>query len=1448
MKALDALLFELSQKDVHLWLDGDRLRYRAAKDAITPELLTEIKNRKAEIVKFLRQATGTNSSQLPPIVKIDRSGSLPLSFGQQRLWYLHQFEPDSSSNNVPVVVRFNGILNIPILEKSLQAVARRHEVLRTRFPSVDDQPTQVIEPDVDLTLPVIDLRNLQPEQRDAEALRLATEEARRPFNLAKGPILRVLLIQLSDDEYLLVWNMHCIICDGASSDVFYQDLTTIYTAFIDGKPSPLKELSIQYVDFAHWQRQWLQGEVLEAQINYWKQKLEGSLSVIPLPTDHPRPPIVQTYRGDRRARMLPKSLNESLSNLSQKLGGTLFMTLIAAFETLLHRYSQKNDILISFASAGRGEVETEGVVGFFSNTLMQRINFDGNPTFRELFDRVREASLEANTYQDLPFEKLVEELPPELSNSRSPLFQVKFALNPPWSNGRGMASVKLPDLTITSLFGYIYHGKTKYDLILVMREQDEGLGMVFDYNADLFESSTIARMLVHLENLLEGIVANPDQRISELPLLTIPERERILYEWNKNQTPIPEVCIHQLFESQVGLTPDAIAVVSKDEKLTYQELNSRANQLSHYLQALGVGTETLVAICVERSVHMLVGILGILKAGGTYIPLDPSYPHDRRKDKLSNAQVALILSLSDMNSSLSDCGAKVLSLDLEVEAISQHSIDNPSSSVSSDNLAYVIYTSGSTGQPKGVTISHRSMVNHSVAVSKEYELNSQDRVLHFSNISFDVAIEEIFPTLLSGGTLVLAPTEVYTSVTSFLDVLQQQAITVINLPTAFWSELVYGLSILKQPLSGSVRLVIVGGEKVSRSTYQKWRSLVGTFPRWLNAYGPTEATVTATIYDPLQSAEALHPDAEVPIGRAIANLQTYVLDRNLQPSPIGAVGELYIGGVGLSRGYLNRPDITAKRFGPNPFSRNSEDRLYKTGDVARYLPDGNIEFIGRSDFQIKIRGFRVEPIEIETQLENYPAVNQAIVLCHDAPNGERVLVSYLSVEQDQTLDIDALEKFLRQKLPVHMLPSSFIVLDEWPLTPNGKVDRKALLDLDAAKQLDEAVIAPRDELEHQLADIWMKLLGRQSIGIHDNFFELGGNSLLSIRLVAEIEKTFNWHLPLSSFFQINSIDEIAQKIRETSSENLPTEDLTLGLSIEDYRALLAQSMGKVGLRAGKRGLIINVLPESQVSSNPFVWIGEVKTGQRLKLKQPVYVMPGASLSPSMNCHKDYISVIASLLVDELISAQPSGPYSLGGWCYNGLVAMEMAQQLKKLGKEVELLTLIDVSGGSRIYVFIMEAEIYLGALRLHLFNLTKLSLKEKMQYFANRIARVIKIVKDKMSIPNAVNNEASNLNDSQGTNYKTEVNIAVDFLKKPSSEYSRKPYNGKVLLIDGSEQIVFGQKELKRFNLFWLFPRNGFGNLLRGKVYVSKIKCDHLELMEEPYCSEIGEMIHQILL
>ncbi|MEA5489205.1 MULTISPECIES: amino acid adenylation domain-containing protein [Pseudanabaena] len=1448
MNTLDSLLFELSQRDVHLWLEGERLRYRAAKDAITPELLIEIKNRKAEIVQFLRQATQNSSPQLPPIVKIDRNTTLPLSFAQQRLWYLHKFEPDSSSNNMPVVFSFRGILNVSALEKSLHSVIARHEVLRTIFPSVNGQPTQVILPEVDIDISVEDLRLVPTEYRDAKARKRATALAQCSFNLETGPMIRVLLLQLTEVEHLLVFNIHNIVCDAASSDVFYQDFNTLYTAYANNQDSPLPELSVQYVDFANWQRNWLQGEVLESQLNYWKQKLQGPLSAIQLPTDHPRPHLVQTYRSELSARVLSKSLNADLTSLSQKLGGTLFMVLIATFEILLHRYSQQKDILITFASASRGHIETERVVGFFSNTLVQRINFEGDLTFRELFERVREASLEANMHQDLPFEKLVEELPPELTRSRSPLFQIKFALNPPWSNGRGMASVQLPDLTITPLINYIDNGETKYDLALAMREQENGLEMVIGYNADLFESSTIARMMGHFQTLLESIVANPEQKIAVLPMLTTPEKQQILSEWNNNNVPIPELCIHQLFESQVAQTPEAIAVIAMDAKLTYRELNSRANQLAHYLQSQGVDTETMIAICVERSADMLIAMLGVLKAGGTYIPLNPDYPHDRRISKLRNAQVSFILTQANLLDSFSEYGFSVFCLDANWEAIAKCSSDNLLTSIDPDNLAYVIYTSGSTGEPKGVTISHRSMVNHCLAVGKVYELNTQDRVLQFSNISFDVAIEEIFPTWLKGGTLILAQPEVYNSITKFIDSLAQQAITVINIPTAFWNEMVSGMSILDYSLPKSLRLVIVGGEKVSKATYQKWRSLVGDYPRWLNGYGPTEATVTATIYDPCSSENNLPADSEIPIGRAIANLQTYVLDVNLQPCPIGVNGELYIGGVGLSRGYLNRPDITAERFIRNPFSNNPKDRLYKTGDTAFYLPDGNIGFIGRSDFQIKIRGFRVEPLEVETQLEKYPAVSNSVVLCQESPNGYKILVAYLSSKEDQGIDVEDLKNFLQRKLPSYMIPSSFVILDTLPLTANGKVDRQALLTLGTDRLVDVEVILPRDELEQRLASIWQKLLGINEISVNANFFELGGNSLLSVRLVTEIEKVFNYHFPISSFFEMGTIAKIANWMREKPSETISPEDVPLGLSLEDYRAFLSLCGGRIGKHIGKRGLIVEVPPTEMKSSRPFVWIGYIDFGKNLGLPQPVYTIPGGSWTP-LHSTENYIEAIASVIVDELLSIPQDEPYLIGGNCYEGLVAMEVACQLQKKGKKVDFLAIIDREGPSKIYDVLCQLDLKLCILKFHLMQFLPLSLTEKGKYILERLfsfnaMEEINKSENELDFSQFMADQSPEKPHRLMSEYDRILPQAWDSIDEVCRNHSSKVFSGKVVLTAPKKSGLKSRtKDVLWTDLSWLFPYCGWGKLLTGKVSLHKLDCAHADVGMKKNADQIGQII-----
>ncbi|MDZ8052915.1 MAG: alpha/beta fold hydrolase [Aulosira sp. ZfuVER01] len=947
MKTLDELLSELRQRDVKLWLEGDRLRYRAAKDSLTPELLNELKTQKAEIINFLRQVTTVTTAKIPPIVVCERTGNLPVSFGQQRLWFLHQFEPNSSSNNMPVVVRFTGNLNVAVLEESLREVVRRHEVLRTTFPAVNGKPTQVIATDVSLKLPVIDLQQVPEEQRETEAHILATKEAHQPFDLANGPVLRVLLLRLSDREHLLIWNMHSIVCDGASSDVFYQDFTTIYKALSAGQLSPLPPLPVQYADFTHWQHQWLQGEVLESQVNYWKQKLEGHLPIIDLPYDHPRPQGAQTYRGDRAALLLPKALNHALTDLSQKWGATLFMTLLTVFELLLYRYSGQEDLLVSFASAGRGQVETERLVGFFSNTLVLRSNLAGNPTFRELLDRVRKDCLEAYSHQDLPFERLIEELKPEQqSRNTSSLFQVKFSLNPPWSNGRGMAAVELPDLTIASLFGYIYHGKTKYDLTLVLREQDNGLGMVFDYNADMFDTSTVERMLGHYKTLLEGIVANPDRPISELPLLTAGEQQ-LLVDWHGKQADYPQdICIHQYFENQVKLTPNNIAVSFANQQFTYLELNHRANQLAHYLQTLGVGAGVNVGLYLEPSLDTIVGLLGILKAGGTYVAIAPT----SGAEILADAQVSFLLTQSSLVKRVPEHQVQVICIDTELKSITIYSTENPVCQATGENLACVMYVSG----VNGVVITHSNLVTHSLAISETWELAKSDRVLLQPSLRGDTFIESLFPTWVTGATAILQSQEVQNSAAQFFSFVAQQQITVVNLATAFWYELVKELSASPQTLPASLRLVMVGGEKVSRNAYLTWVEKVGKQVRWLNAYGTLETTLTATVYDPETATEASETRSEIPLGKAIANTQVYILDKRSQPIPIGVTGEIYISGIGVAQGYFNRPELTSEKFIPNPFSSESGAYLYRTGDLGRYLSDGNIEFVGSLDNQAKI--------------------------------------------------------------------------------------------------------------------------------------------------------------------------------------------------------------------------------------------------------------------------------------------------------------------------------------------------------------------------------------------------------------------------------------------------------------------------------------------------------------
>lgn len=1417
MKTLDELLSELRQRDVKLWLEGERLRYRAAKDSLTPELLTELKTQKAEIINFLRQITTAASSQIPPIVACERNGNLPLSFGQQRIWFLHQFEPNSSSNNMPVVVRFTGNLNVACLEESLKEVVRRHEVLRTTFPAVNGKPTQVIATDVSLTLPIIDLRQVPDEKREAEALLLATKEAHQPFDLANGPILRLLLLRLSDREHLLIWNMHCIVCDGASSDIFYQDFTTIYKALSAGNASPLTPLPVQYADFTNWQYQWLQGEVLESQVNYWKQKLEGNLPIIELPYDHPRPHGVQTYRGDRAALLLSKTLNHALTDLSQKWGVTLFMTLLTVFELLLYRYSGQEDLLISFASASRGQVETERLIGFFSNTLVMRGNLAGNPTFRQLLDRVRKDCLEAYSHQDLPFERLIEELRPEQqSRNSSSLFQVKFSLNPPWSNGRGMGAVQLPDLTITSLFGYIYHGKTKYDLTLVLREQDNGLGMVFDYNAEMFDASTIERMLGHFKTLLEGIVANPDQPISELPLLTAGEQHQVLVDWHGKQADYPQnSCIHQWFEAQAKRTPDNIAVSFENQQITYQELNQRANQLADYLQTLGVKSGVLVGLYVEPSLEMIVGLLGILKAGGTYVSIAATSGQDSLSFILKDAQISVVLTQSSLVEKFSEHQVKVICLDNDWEGIALHTTENQNHYTTDQTLACVMYVSGGNGKPNGIAITHRNLVTHSLAISDTWELTQSDRLLLIPSISCDSFIESLFPTWISGATVILQSQELQ-STTQFFPFIAQQQITVVNLPTYFWHQLVKEPTLSPQTLPASLRLVMVGGEKVSRNAYLTWVEKVGKQVRWLNGYGSLETTLTATVYDPATASEASNTRSEIPIGKAIANTKIYILDRRSQPLPIGVTGEIYISGIGVAQGYFNRLELTSEKFIPNPFSSESGSYLYRSGDLGRYLSDGNIEFIGRLDNQVKIRGFRVELTEIETILGQFPGVQKTVVIAKEDIPGDKHLVAYLVPKEGETFGSEQLLSFLQQKLPEHLLPSAFVIVDSLPLNANGQVDRKALPALNTTNSKIEKIFATAENpLQLQLTEIWENVLGVHPIGITDNFFDLGGHSLLAVRLFSEIEKIVGKNLALSILLQAPTIEQLANIVeREKSSKSgvaaTPTSDVKSETSIPWSSLVAIQPNG---------------------SKPPFFCVhglgGEVLRFRELAVHlgadQPFYGLQPQGLDGKQLPYTR-IEDMAAHYIQQIQTIQPHEPYLIGGYSSGGIIAYEMARQLAIQGKKVALLVLFDTYGSRNIESVSLQkpASRHWKSLLAIAYNGLIKQVRENTERLKYQIKEILwRIVFHFHLIL------------GRPLPYSNRKYMVEEATRQALRKYVLQVYSGRATVFRTEDGLVVGQREAD--------AKMGWGKLALGGVDIYDISGIHNSIFKEPHVRSVSE-------
>jgi len=1104
----------------------------------------------AKLVQRIHSARrSAHDRSITPLQPTPRRRHMPLSFAQQRLWLTEQIEPESPTYNLTTSLRLVGRLDVAAIERCFCEVVRRHEILRTIFTVEALGPAQRILPAHPVMLPVLEMPGSSRTARDAAALRCAREEACRPFDLRKGPLLRTALLRIDQEEHLLLLNVHHIVADGWSHGVIFDELSTLYAAFSRGDPSPLPEVALHYADFAHWQRQWLHGEVLDSLLSYWRRQLDGAPPRQLLPIAETRPAVGRN-RGGRRRFRLSHDLSLALLWLNRSEDVTMFMTLLAAFETLLHRYSCQDDIVVGTIIANRNRAEFEKLIGFFANTLVIRTDFSANPSFRALLRQVRDTTLEAYAYQDLPFEKLVEELRPERSGTQTPFFQTAFVFQ-----NYPTATVRLAGLTAS----HVDPGQatTVFDLTLSMTKTEERLAGTLEYDRDLFSDDAVQRMAGHFECLLKSIVRDPDRPVSQLPILPLAERSTLLSASIAPTTNHPGTkCIHQLFEDRVDRIPHSVALVFEDLQLTYHELNRKANRLAHYLQSLKVGPEVKVGICMERGVDFIVSLLAVFKAGGAYVPLDPEYPTERLVYQIKDSEISLLLTHSWTAQRQPHLETRPVCLDVDGERIARQKALNPAGEGTPNNLAYIIYTSGSTGKPKGVEVEHRMACNLARAQIELFSIGRRSRILQSASPAFDASVAEILQALLSGGVLCLARNESLLPGRNLIRLLHDAAITTVTFPPSTLA----ALPVAELPALGTI---ITAGEACPADLVARWSA----GRRFWNAYGPTEATVCAT------AARCSKKDSKPPIGRPIANAEVYVLDDEHQPVPVGIPGELYIGGQGVARGYHNRPDLTAERFVPHPYIASDGVRLYKTGDICRWLPKGDLDFLGRRDQQVKIRGFRVEPREIEAVLLQHDAVRNVAVIARQDRGGSLRLVAYVAPDHDLQEDAAGqLAPFLRKRLPPHLVPSVFVALPTLPLTTNGKVDRKALSHVHTPRRREQKdVSAACGAIEELLAVIWSELLEVTEIRRHDNFFDLGGHSLLALMSLSRIYELLDVELPSNTLFENPTIAQLSAALskhegfldRQQKIVHILQE--IRGLSQEQVEAILAEE------EAGHRG-------------------------------------------------------------------------------------------------------------------------------------------------------------------------------------------------------------------------------------------------------------------------------------
>jgi amino acid adenylation domain-containing protein len=1200
----------------------------------------------------------------------------PLSFAQQRLWFLSKLDPDSRAYHQPSAIRLTGDLDLAALKLAFDALLARHEILRSTVYAADESmPLQIVKDLHPFDLQVIDLSGLSNADKPTELHNRIIEITDRLFDLTRDTVLRAALLRLDASDHILLLVSHHIATDAWSNGILWRELATLYEAFLKRAANPLPELPIQYGDFAAWQRGRLQGSALEHHITYWKKHLDG-IAPLRLAPDSTTPATVG-YPGASRSWLLARPLISRLRELSRGAGATLFMTMLAAFQALLYRYTGQDDIATGSPIAGRTRSETEGLIGPFVNTLVLRSDLSGNPSFQQLLDRVKRTALAAYEHQEMPFEKLVVELHPNRDFGRNPLVQVMFA-----HQNQPPQPVEFSGLSVTPV--EIQRRTAKFDLSLDTWEEPDGLKATLEYRTDLFDSMTAMRLLSHYENLLRAVVDDPNRSIGELPILSVSERRQLLVEGNGETSDLStDKPVHQLIEEQAAATPDDIAVVCAEDQLTYEELNRRANQLAHRLRKLGVGDDDVVGICLESHVNLMVALLATLKAGGAYLPLDPDHPRSRLQFMLQDTGATVLLTQKQLMDIFPKFTGKTIALESEWGELALERSENPLHPVAPNNLAYVIFTSGSTGKPKGVLIEHRGLTNYLNYCTSVYPIREGRGSLVHSSIAFDATITGLFAPLLVGRAVYLLPK--HDSLESLAKQLRElRDFSLVKITPAHLKLL--SQQIPEQEANGLTRCFVIGGENLVAEQIRFWQQNAPD-TRLFNEYGPTENVVGCIAFD----ASQWRGGGSVPIGRPIRNTTAYVLDRNMQLVPAGAVGELYLGGVGVARGYLNQDSLTREKFVTDRFSAEPKGRLYRTGDLVRYLPGGMLEFLGRMDDQVKLRGYRIELGEIEAVLCQHPAIQGAAVAAQGEDRDDRQLVGYYVSDADPLPTSSELREFLKVRLPDFMVPAILLPIDALPLTSNGKVDRRALSLPDTVTMYrDNSPIAPRDELEFRLMNIWQSVLGSQRIGIKDNFFDLGGHSLLAMTVIDQIEKTCGKRIPLGALFQAPTIEGLTAFVRKKN----PSETST-------------------------------VLPIQPTGSKlPFFCVqGSSRLSHYLGPDQPFFALHPLAID-GIKVSSRNVEEIASECVKQIREIQPEGPYLLGGFSFGGKVAFEIAHQIRNQGQEVRLLALLDPgnmhegfpASGGHFSLVTRELQTYTAALHRGLSKLGELRFGQKLNF------------------------------------------------------------------------------------------------------------------------------------